>query len=81
MGCGKITHGEQFHISGPLAGTPEPSPAVRVEIPKKEQYRETGTVLFYAKLMGWLVQIIARVGKSPILIEYGQPLSVWLSRD
>ena len=23
----------------------------------------------------------ARVGQSPILMEYGQPLSVWLSRD
>ena len=24
---------------------------------------------------------LARVGQSPILIEYGQPLFVWLSRD
>ena len=23
----------------------------------------------------------ARVGQSPILMEYGQPLFVWLSRD
>ena len=23
----------------------------------------------------------ARVGQSPILIDYGQPLFVWLSRD
>ena len=29
----------------------------------------------------FLAGLFARVGQSPILMEYGQPLFVWLSRD